>query len=161
MCRYGSNLEEFDQDGYTPLLLAARRGFLDLVQHFVLKGANINARVKTLENIYQLSLPHPEVHDWLSSIKHFSKLHVAASLRRADVVTARTGDGDTALLLACYCGHVEIARWILGNGGSVKEANNTGLTPLISAANGGHIEVAELLLEYVTMSHLFFGLAHP
>ena len=94
VCRYGSNLEEFDQDGYTPLLLAARRGFLDLVQHFVLKGANINARVKTLENIYQLSLPHPEVHDWLSSIKHFSKLHVAASLRRADVVKVLLHAGE-------------------------------------------------------------------
>ena len=59
----------------------------------------------------------------------------------------RTADGDSALLLACYCGHTNLVAWILDHGGSLSERNNTGLTPLLSAVNGGHINVVELLLQ--------------
>jgi hypothetical protein len=62
-------------------------------------------------------------------------------------MTEKTLDGDTALLLACYCGHSKLVRWILDNGGSMNERNNSGLTPLISAANGGHPDVVDALME--------------
>lgn len=88
---HGSNLEERDNDGYTPLLLAARRGFLALVQHLVKRGADAGACVRVGEvdaageavqdDIYTLSEQHAEVHTWLQAVRDFPPLHIAANLR--------------------------------------------------------------------------------
>lgn len=59
----------------------------------------------------------------------------------------RTADGDSALLLACFCGHTDVVNWILDHGASLSERNNAGLTPLLSAANGGHAATVQLLLQ--------------
>jgi hypothetical protein len=58
----------------------------------------------------------------------------------------RTTEGDTALLLACYCGHLAMVEWILTRGGQLATRNSSGLTPLLSAANGGRADVVRLLL---------------
>lgn len=51
-------------------------------------------------------------------------------------------------VLAGYCGHVSVCEWILSvNKNSIAERNLNGVTPLISAANGGHPGVVKLLLE--------------
>ena len=87
-------------------------------------------------------------------------------------VNASNEDGDTALILACNRGHVEVARmllaarrrariWrttasinghvnvvraLLATGAHVDATNDGGCTALICASNHGHVEVVRALL---------------
>lgn len=54
--------------------------------------------------------------------------------------------GRTALMLASYNGHTEIARFLLEQGASISDQNAEGRTPLIFAASGPFPETVELLL---------------
>ncbi|EOD31535.1 hypothetical protein EMIHUDRAFT_364913, partial [Emiliania huxleyi CCMP1516] len=49
--------------------------------------------------------------------------------------------------IACYKGHLEIARLLREAGAAVNQARNNGATPLFMACNKGHLEIARLLLE--------------
>jgi ankyrin repeat protein len=53
-------------------------------------------------------------------------------------------NGDTALLLSAFGGHLSLLKWLLAQGSSPTESNYDGLTALLSAANGGHLNVVGL-----------------
>ena len=55
--------------------------------------------------------------------------------------------GWVALHEACYKGHLECAKALLGAGADINKQNNDGVTPLMRAANWGHIEVVRELLK--------------
>lgn len=59
---------------------------------------------------------------------------------------ARTNRGSTLLMLACYHGHVETARWLIAQGADVHTVDDSGNTVLMGAAFKGHTEIVELLL---------------
>ena len=65
--------------------------------------------------------------------------------------------GQTPLFLACYLGHLEVARFILQtlreNGhSSINTARKDGRTPLSKGAGRGHVEVVKMLLEEVDVA---------
>jgi len=53
----------------------------------------------------------------------------------------------TPLLIACYDGHVDVARLLLAHGAEVDRANKLGGTPLFIACLSGHVDAARLLLD--------------
>ncbi len=55
--------------------------------------------------------------------------------------------GRTALHLAAYGGHFEIARLLLDRGAAVNSMSACEETPLHCAASGGYVDCARLLLE--------------
>ena len=60
---------------------------------------------------------------------------------------AKIGDGDTALILASFKGHIETVKTLLEAGANIDIQNKKGDTALILASNNGHAETVKTLLE--------------
>ena len=67
----------------------------------------------------------------------------------ADKDTA-DNEGITALMAACWIGHIELARLLLEAGASKDIADNNGVTALMTAGQADHVQVVRLLLECPT-----------
>ncbi len=63
-------------------------------------------------------------------------------------VNFRNDKGDSLIMLACYHGHLDTARILLGAGADPNVANDQGQTPLAGVAYKGYLEIAQLLLEH-------------
>ena len=74
-------------------------------------------------------------------------VHLAHQLGAS--VTLADGDGRSPLYAAAGYegggGHLKVVQWLAGNGGSVAQPNNNGVTPLSVAAQYGHLEVVKWL----------------
>lgn len=57
------------------------------------------------------------------------------------------GSGNTAMMLACGSGHLNVVRELRNAGAQVNHANTLGLTPLMCACTYGHLAVAKELLD--------------
>ncbi|XP_014497242.1 ankyrin repeat-containing protein At5g02620 [Vigna radiata var. radiata] len=132
-------LAKQNQDGETPLYVAAEYGYTDLVreiiQYYDLADAGIKAR------------------------NGFDALHIAAKQGDLDVMKvlmeshpelSMTVDlsNTTALHTAAIQGHTEIVKFLLEAGSSLATiARSNGKTALHSAARNGHLAVVKALLE--------------
>ena len=58
----------------------------------------------------------------------------------------RGEDGDTALRMAAYNGHMNCVEMLLNRGIDINSKNNKGYTSLHWAAQKGHINIVEILL---------------
>ncbi|KAH1145510.1 hypothetical protein GYH30_041305 [Glycine max] len=131
-------LAKQNQDGETPLYIAAEYGYVDVVremiQYYDLADAGIKAR------------------------NGFDALHIAA--KQGDYVLKILMEGHpelsmtvdpsntTALHTAAIQGHTEIVKFLLEAGSSLATiARSNGKTALHSAARNGHLVVVKALLE--------------
>lgn len=55
--------------------------------------------------------------------------------------------GDTPLILASRYGHASLVSFLIDNGGIIEHRNNDGKTALHDAAQGGHLECVNVLLQ--------------
>ncbi|CAJ1956066.1 unnamed protein product [Sphenostylis stenocarpa] len=132
-------LAKQNQDGETPLYVAAEYGYVDavreMIQYYDLADAGIKAR------------------------NGFDALHIAAKQGDLDVMKilmeshpelSMTVDpsNTTALHTAAMQGHTEVVKFLLEAGSSLATiARSNGKTALHSAARNGHVEVVKALLE--------------
>ena len=87
-------IEDTDEGGYTPLLLAAQRGHVDVVQFLVAHGANLHARTRRHHNdALALAAELPEMLSYLTYAWQFSPLHAACDARMVDAVHAALSAG--------------------------------------------------------------------
>jgi ankyrin repeat protein len=116
------------KDGLSLILQAAYRDRTDMVDLLLQAGARLDvfeaAAVGAQDRTQQLVEADPSVVDAWSS------------------------DGYTPLHLACFFGHVAVARFLLERGAdaSAVSKNRMEVMPLHSAVAGGHLPVAEVLL---------------
>nr|CAI5836466.1 unnamed protein product [Callosobruchus analis] len=130
----GLEIDEFDKEQNTPLMLAISEGRDDVVQFLIKTGANIS--VKGTDGI--------------------SPLHVAAkqgNLRACRLlveagacVDQRDDGGWTALTWACEHGHRPAASYLLGAGADAKARDVEYNEPIHWAAFSGREDVVGLLL---------------
>jgi len=129
----GLGVEVRDEDGNTPLHVAASRGHLHVAKLLVESGADANARDRESR----------------------APLHLAALYGHAEVaglligsgadVNAKDARGETPLHLAAS--HVDVARLLVERGAEVNAVDENGYTPLHAAAASDNVDVASLLLE--------------
>ena len=76
------------------------------------------------------------------------QLHFLNDLPFLNQVMQETDDKGTSLLHTfAYLGQLEEVKYLAKNGADIKKKNNDGEKPIISAAQGGHIDVVEFLFE--------------
>ena len=122
----------------TPLHLASKNGFKDLVDILVQSGGNVNARnFPKQETPLHLAAQngHPYIAEYL--IQHGSKVNI----RNVPLQ-------DTPLHLASRNGHGQVVDILLQHGSDVDARNAPSQnTPLHLAAQNGHRQVADILLQ--------------
>lgn len=116
-------LEETDEGGYTPLLLAAQRGHYEVVRYLAAHGANLHARTSRYRSqATVLAMDFPEIVAYLEHVAAFNPLQVAIDARETDRVhelllagvdLGTSGDEQSAPLalagrVASYPGALEV-----------------------------------------------------
>ena len=164
----GGSVTQPDNDGVTPLRIAAQKGHLEVVRWLAGNGGSIVRPGNTVDGAAPLWTAarqgRLEVVQWLAGnggsatqpdSNGASPLFVAAYNGHLEVVqwlagnggsvTQPASDGYTPLLIAAESGCLEVVRWLAGNGGSVTQPDNDGASPLLIAARQGHLEVVQWL----------------
>jgi len=127
-----------DDDGFTPLHLAAMRG---------------HEKVSDLIIAHLISKGRPDVVD-VKSKKGRTALHTAAALNHPAIVSSLLAAGAqidavdnfglTPLCAAASRGHVKVAEDLLAKGAGVEKE---GASPLFMAAQDGHLEMVKFLFD--------------
>ncbi|XP_021102938.1 kinase D-interacting substrate of 220 kDa isoform X8 [Heterocephalus glaber] len=130
------DVDERNECGQTPLMIAAEQGNLEIVKELIKNGANCN--LEDLDNWTALISASKEGH-----------LHIVDELLRCGVnLEHRDMGGWTALMWACYKGRTNVVELLLSHGAN---PSVTGLQysvyPIIWAAGRGHADIVYLLLQ--------------
>ncbi|XP_023475346.2 kinase D-interacting substrate of 220 kDa isoform X7 [Equus caballus] len=130
------DVDERNECGQTPLMIAAEQGNLEIVKELIKNGANCN--LEDLDNWTALISASKEGH-----------VHVVEELLKyGATVEHRDLGGWTALMWACYKGRTEVVELLLSHGAN---PSVTGLQysvyPIIWAAGRGHADIVHLLLQ--------------
>ncbi|XP_053461432.1 ankyrin repeat domain-containing protein 27 isoform X3 [Nycticebus coucang] len=138
----GLGVNVTNQDGSSPLHVAALHGRADLIPLLLEHGADTDAR--NASHAVPLHLACQQGH--FQVVKYL--LDSNAKPNKKDV------SGNTPLVYACSGGHHEVAALLLQHGASINAFNNKGNTALHEAVLGRHVFVVELLLLHGASVHL-------
>jgi ankyrin repeat protein/ubiquitin len=137
LLKEGASVTRKDEDGQTPLHIAAGRGCdVEILKQLLAAGASIDESTNDGETPLHSATDRGEV----DTVKFL--------LSRGAQVDARANDGETPLCHAAYRGEVEVARALMEAGASVDAADEQGNCPMhIAAGRGNEIEIVKVLCE--------------
>ncbi|OXB84009.1 UNVERIFIED_CONTAM: hypothetical protein H355_015520 [Colinus virginianus] len=138
----GLGVNVSNQDGYTPLHMAALHGHCDLVSLLLKHGASISA--KNAEHAVPLHLACQKGHFQVVECL----MDYNAKQNKKDIY------GNTPLIYACLNGHYETTALLLQHGASVNLSNAKGNTALHEAVIGKNEALVDLLLQNGAMTHI-------
>ncbi|XP_071423941.1 ankyrin repeat domain-containing protein 27 isoform X1 [Pithys albifrons albifrons] len=138
----GLGVNVCNQDGFTPLHMAALHGHSELVWLLLKHGASVGA--KNAEHAAPLHLACQKGH--LQVVKYLMDYN--AKQNKKDIY------GNTPLIYACMNGHYETTALLLQRGASVNLSNAKGHTALHEAVLGKDEALVELLLRSGALAHL-------
>ncbi|KAM9607844.1 ankyrin repeat domain-containing protein 27 isoform 2-T2 [Trichechus inunguis] len=130
----GLGVNVTNQEGSSPLHVAALHGRADLIPLLLKHGANVGAR--NADQAVPLHLACQKGH--FQVVKYL--LDSNAKPNKKDI------SGNTPLIYACSSGHHEVATLLLQRGASINASNSKGNTALHEAVIEKHVFVVELLL---------------
>ncbi|GMR47018.1 hypothetical protein PMAYCL1PPCAC_17213, partial [Pristionchus mayeri] len=167
LLKRGANKEHRNVSDYTPLSLAASGGYVDICNMLLDAGAEINSRTGSKLGISPLMLAAMNGHKEATRVllERGSDINAQIETNRNTALTlacfqvceeGERGSCGCCMRLATVCrekgarrdeGRTEVVRLLLQYNANVEHRAKTGLTPLMEAANGGYVEVGQLLLE--------------
>ncbi|PHQ78084.1 MAG: hypothetical protein COB65_14330 [Thalassobium sp.] len=119
----GAHMEAADKNGNTPLMEAANWGNTDVVMHLVSRGAKVDAKANNGR----------------------TALDVATNEEIRCILTCGAKDWSKGLLKGAGVGDIPKCQQCLDKGANLEAGDIAGCTPLIMAAEGGHIETVKFL----------------
>ena len=140
-----SSFDEKNNDGFNAIMSASNGGSIEMIKFLIEK---YHQSIKVLNSVNYTPLI------MAACGGHFELVKFLISNNHSDI-NETTVEGDTALTLSCYYGHTEIAEWFLDNGCQIEKCNQNGLTPLISAVNGAHSDVCDMLIKRGANIHAY------
>ncbi|HBL98910.1 TPA: hypothetical protein DDZ86_04685 [Candidatus Dependentiae bacterium] len=142
------DLEQLDNKGYTPFLLACRKNDIPLAKLLIEKGANINASCTTGPNAGATPLLYV-CHN--NNFKFAKQLIEKGANVNASLLSTGPDAGGTSLIYACTHNNFELAKLLIEKGANVNASLSTGPdaggTSLIYACVHDNFELAKLLIE--------------
>ncbi|KAF3888140.1 MULTISPECIES: ankyrin repeat domain-containing protein [Nostocales] len=117
-----------------PLVVAARKGYVEIVRELIAAGTNVNR-----------GFEYPPIFE--AALKGQTEV-LRVLIEAGANVNACDGDGITPLMDAAYSGHLETVKLLVASGADVN-AWGQGETPLLRAAAGGHRNVYDFLYPLV------------
>ncbi|CAK8693157.1 unnamed protein product [Clavelina lepadiformis] len=139
-----ADVNEKNQVGLSPLLLAVERNQRDMVDLLLRSGADVATSNQNRENVFHLSIKSAEMMGLL--VNRLSRDQVR------ELVNAKGGRlGQTPLHLASDAGNIATILILLNNGASITEQENSGgLTSLHMAVKKANLDAIQVLLNFVT-----------
>src|SRR6185503_5154497 len=130
-----ANVNAANEEGTTPLFIAAEKGHRDIVALLLDKGADVK----------QERADSGEPPLFIAAQEGHREIVALLLDHGADVKQTRTENGATPLLIAAAKGHREIVALLLDHGADVKPTTTNGWTALHVAAIAGNREIVALL----------------
>ncbi|CAI8026338.1 Putative ankyrin repeat protein MM_0045, partial [Geodia barretti] len=137
LVRAESDLNLQNQEGLTPLMIAARSWRTDIT-NILLEGENINL------DIQEKGTGWSALH--ISAETGYSATTVALLKAEANA-HLKTKNGDTAVIIAVKSCHPATLRELVRAGSDLNLQNQEGLTPLMIAARSWRTDITNILLE--------------
>ncbi|XP_031212998.1 kinase D-interacting substrate of 220 kDa isoform X2 [Mastomys coucha] len=129
------DVDERNECGQTPLMIAAEQGNVEIVKELIKNGANCN--LEDLDNWTALISASKEGH-----------IHIVEELLKGGAnLEHRDMGGWTALMWACYKGRTDVVELLLSNGANPSVTGLYSVYPIIWAAGRGHADIVHLLLQ--------------
>jgi ankyrin repeat protein len=126
--------------GITPFIAACRRGYLDILK-ILMQTVGVRADVETSDQ--PIPIIEAAAHGHTPILKYFYEEI------KADI-TKRNNDGFTTFHAACRSGHLSTAVYLWNTKRFVSnDTANGDVTPIVSAAQNGYIDVVKFLYEEV------------
>ncbi|XP_074640428.1 fibronectin type 3 and ankyrin repeat domains protein 1-like [Tubulanus polymorphus] len=130
------NIDVNDKSGNSPLMVASQKGYLDVVNALIKRGADVNLQDETGKTSLMLAC-------------YAGRLNIVEILRENQAsYTIKDKNGAIAIHSACDGQNLEVIKYLIDDGADVNARDTTsGWTPLHRcAAIGGNKEVANLLI---------------
>ncbi|HEY7156417.1 MAG TPA: ankyrin repeat domain-containing protein [Gemmataceae bacterium] len=143
----GAAVEATDEEGRTPLHIAAKLGRADVARVLLKHKADVSARVRGNGKYIGCQPLHLAVLEGHIAVMEVLMAH-KADIRAGTGTDAEASDYRNSLDLAAEAGHVEAVRCLLKHGADVNERVRSQLTPLYFAARSGNTNMVRFLLEH-------------
>ncbi|XP_067655086.1 transient receptor potential cation channel subfamily A member 1 homolog [Haliotis asinina] len=137
----GANVSVARKDGMYPLHLAVISGNLKIVKAFVAKTSNFENKAESTPLHLAAQYNHLDVAEYL--LKEVP-----------DLVTQQDDDNNTPLHVAASHNHPAIVKLLMENGGNIDAKNLKGRIPLHGAAEMGHTESLDTLLDPEVLANI-------
>ncbi|CAG5100388.1 Oidioi.mRNA.OKI2018_I69.XSR.g16978.t1.cds [Oikopleura dioica] len=131
---YSADPNRRNEQGLTPLGVAAKADQLECVDFLVSSGAQVDVKLADEKNALIIAAAH-------GSLRCCQRLvELGVNLEATD------REGMTALSAACFKGHREVAQFLLDRGARISHRDIVGRNPMHLAALGGDKNTVSLLL---------------
>jgi len=146
-----ADLQEIMDFGVTPLQVAADLGHSEVLQLLLEDLLHPNQPKEAFQRALQ-GRQGDGRGAWLVACANgrlacARLLHQAAEKVQIDLLKEEDRNKRKALILAALGGHLEVCKWLVEMGFSVKERDSVAWTPLHAASAEGHLEVVDWLLK--------------
>jgi ankyrin repeat protein len=164
----GAVADVCNEEGYTPLTLAAKGGHTEVAELLVKSGvpfhskdykgrsalttACVNDRTHFTEHFLEMEPTSPGANSRvdeavIEAADQGAPECVAILLKHGAAVDTKDADGETPLMKACQKGHTSVARILLERGANVNTCNKDGVSIITLAGLHGTQDVVKLLLK--------------
>ena len=147
LCEQGIELNSFNTNKHTPLMMACGNKHLKAVKYLIKKGADINAIDNNYDNI---------LHGCINSDIYDILLYLLNN-KNNKIINEKNYKNETPLIYAVKLKKIKYVELLLKYGAYPNVCDMEGSIPLVQAVKDNQYEICELLLKYGADPNIYFS----